>query len=340
MKLACIVLCVSVASVAPVNSAIPIDLFPDLTDAPQRLRFHDGRISQNKPEISPDLPAVPGQASPWYVVQWRRPELLSAGSLLAAGTSRRDDIFHVSRFDFQTPDEATQVSISGTGREALYRLYAKDGVLVDGGGSNLFLSSDALNGGVTLEKPITYSVALQITSAKISYLNSSAEASGAVLGGGFTGFRLQLRDEGAPRSEPVSVFVQLQHVSSRDRAADHLGCHSRQSSGSPQIVYSRTLQHDAFLPFSVTSKPTLFRFDVNEHVRDLIKNPVRCVSPLGKVSLFSWPAGARNFANWRLTSMFIGLEVQNQDQRSGGKIVGPQGTVELGLQISNLHVSN
>jgi hypothetical protein len=40
-----------------------------------------------------------------------------------------------------------------------------------------------------------------------------------------------------------------------------------------------------------------------------------------------------------LKSVYIGLETQNADRRPGAAVQGPQGNVELGLQLSNVHIT-
>lgn len=308
--------------------------FPDPGLHNPRLRFHTGAVVNNAPEISSILPQIENfDASEWYVTQWRRPSFIQPN--IMRPDPEVDPILGRSLYYFPSQDRKTYLKIFKN-KNYVYELYTQGGELSNFGGTNLFLSSNALSPEVTFEKFVDYSVDMKFSKARIQYNTPQAKQTGAVMSQLFTGFILQFTDKKDPKNLPTTLFMQLYHNNTSFPNSEYRGCYRHDSN--MEIVYGNVLPSDPRLDFKATSRaPTAMNFNINQYLCAMIRKGFNC-NDNGKQYKFDFPESAKDFRNWKITSMYVGLETQDTDLRRESKNNQPQGFVEAAVQISNLQV--
>lgn len=307
------------------------ELFPDpgLTDP--RLRFATGRVVANQPEVAAELPDIPGPVSGWVVGQWQHTHYLSSADLLKSPTIN-DSRFGRALYAFDTPFDESHLWIFRDHSSYIYELFERDGTLI-GGGANLFLSAGAVI-KAEMDKPIDYSLAVRMSKADARYWTATAESSGAVMAQVFTGFVLRFDDPNSRRK--INLFLQIPLSGSRPGPSRYRNCHA--NNDIVGVTANEGLGHEAPLAFQPDAgRLHAFRFRLNDYLCAVVTQPASCQNDGKTVPLASYP-GIRKLKNWRLQSMYVGLETQSQDLRPASPIHVPQGSVEAGLQLSGLHV--
>ncbi|MBC7740553.1 MAG: hypothetical protein H7061_00040 [Bdellovibrionaceae bacterium] len=318
---------------APVTGSQSVFPEPRLTNP--KLRFHTGGVRENRPEISPDLPNISGAASPWILTQWRRPQFILP--LNMQKDLAPDAVLGSATYYFPSEDKRSHLKIyKGKTAPYVYELFSQGGMLDQRGGTNVFLAADAV-GNVTFEKMIDYEVDLKFSIAKIKYDTLLAKRTGAVMSQLFTGLTLHYEDAGNPTQTPINLFMQIYHNNTSYPDQSYRGCYRH--GNIMEIVYGNILLNDPRLDFVSTNQPAKkMRFNVNQYLCDMITQGFSC-DDNGKKYKFDFPLAAKNFENWKITSMYIGLETQDTDLRSGAFTNKPQGNVESAVQISNLSMT-
>jgi len=309
------------------------DVVSLLGEKPERLRFHLGDVEAGRPKIDASLPNMPGDASSWYVAQWQHREYLHASDLLVDRTVEGDR--RRPAYVFGTPDRQTRLVIrrKPAGSGYVYNLLERGGHLTEGGGSNLFLAAPVISDTATFDRPVTLSIDTRVTAARVSYDVPTARADGAVLAMAFIGLGVMYRDPVDGRQQ--FVFMQIPLTASREptRAA---GVMCSLNQGKPQLLYSTAAGDRAkFLPFRPdTGGLHTLRHDVSALVAGMLAQPYPCGG-----RTFTWSTEERRLERWRLTGLYVGLEVQDTDDRKLAIRHDRQGTAELGLDIGRLSVT-
>ncbi len=311
-----------------------LSAFPDPGLQNPRLRFHTGAVVNNAPEISNTLPAIEHfQASDWYVTQWRRPSFIQPN--IMRPDAEVDPILGRSLYYFPSQDKKTYLKIYKN-KNYVYELYTQGGELSNFGGTNLFLSSNALTPEVTFEKNVDYFVDMKFNKARIQYDNTRAKQTGAVMSQLFTGFILQFNDPKNPKNLPATLFMQIYHNNTSFPNSEYRGCYRHDSN--MEIVYGNVLPNDPRLDFKASNKPAAnMKFNINQYLCSMIRKGFDC-NDNGRQYKFDFPESAKDFRNWKITSMYVGLETQDTDLRRESKNPQAQGFVEAAVQISNLQV--
>jgi hypothetical protein len=312
-------------------------VFPDPGLQNPKLRFHTGGTANGQPEIAPQLPDLPGEPSAWTIVQWKKHELLAPGRMRHDDAASPDPALGAPAVTFDTASGESQVRIFRRGGASpVFELRSAGGWLDDVGGSNLFLQARTLPPAATFDAAIDYDITLRLSAASAQAPNPLALRNGTVLAQVVSGFTLAFTDPDTRTTIPL--FLQIVHADSRGAAPDYRGCypHGRDL----EIVSSRILPGDPQLPFAAgTGAPFAARYNLNRYLCDVLARAFQCRRGDGGTSALEWPASARDFRNWRVTGMFIGLETHDTDRRSNSWNKTKQGEVAAAVQVSGLSVS-
>jgi len=318
------------AGAQAVQSVLPD---PGLTNP--KLRFGTGRTVNNRPEISPVAPAMPGAPSEWYIAQWKKTELLRPEAM-AQRPQASDPDLGPAVYAFDTPSDVSHLHIfqHRHPNRYVYELFARDGTLNPDGGTGLYMSAIAFP-GATFEHPMTLSFEAKIKDARFTYDTPDAQQRGIVFAHFFAGFSILFRDPDTRQIVPT--FMQIDFANSRERRTNYRGCSANRPH--EEIVYSRSLDGDRWLPMRATpGSLEELHYVLNRYLCDMIAKPFMCRPAEGSRYELKMPASARDFRNWELKSIYVGLETNNRDARPGAHSTDPQGSADLGVQISNLRV--
>jgi hypothetical protein len=322
---------------APAPAQSVQSVFPDPGLLNPKLRFHTGGTANGQSEIAPDLPEIPGEASAWVVVQWKKRDLLKPSRMRRNDVASADLALGAPAYTFGSASGESKVSIflrSGGG--PVFELRSTGGWLDDVGGSNLFLQTRAALPNATFDAALDYSVNLKLPAASAQAPNPLALRNGAVLAQVVSGFSIAFTDPDSKRTIPL--FLQIVHADSRGTAADYRGCYPH--GGGIEIVSSRILPGDPQLPFAAsTGAPLSARYNLNRYLCDVLARGFQCKRGDGSSFPLEFPVAARDFRNWRLTAMFVGLETHDTDLRRSAWIKSKQGDVTVALQVSGLGVT-
>ncbi len=316
------------------TAAGPASVFPDPGLHDPRFHFHLGQVAHHHPVISPILPAMPFPPSDWQVGQWSQSSYMQGDRMIENDPRTTDPLLGIARYGFVTPDAHSHLWIypASTPGSWVYELYEKDGIVKPGGGSNIFLGTNARAKDATFDCEIDYSVELKLSRAAVSYRTPTAKQTGAVLASIFTGFGIVFSDPVA--KEHQFLFLQIPISSSKDTT--HPGYYIfLPTKNRPNILYSAALHAgEATLPFQADPGPLHpFHYLLNRYVAQVVARPYKWNG-----RLVAWPAAAHDFKNWRLTGMYLGLETEAVDLRPKSITPDPQGSVEAALQVADLQV--
>lgn len=310
-------------------------VFPDPGLTRPKFRFHTGKVVNNAPELSAVLPDIPGEASGWYVAQWKKHDLLRPDSM-----SRDDDTYDDPRlgtplYTFDTSSHESQLKVFASPSGAkVYELVASGGELTEAGGSALFLAAKAARSDATFDQPIDLSMDMKLSEARVD-APLSAIQTGAVVAQVLSGFTLEFTEP--ETNSKMSVFLQMNHADSRGRFNEYRGC-SRHG-GKAQIVYSAMLNGEYRMPFVPNGGALVHAsYNLNRHLCRMLSQGFSCREPDGSTKPFAFPESTGDLHNWRLTSMYIGLETEDRDKRALAETHAKQGDIDVAFQISNLRV--
>ena len=329
MRLGCALVLLNAANCLAVKAQVQ-SVFPDLGLAAARLRFETGKVIDNLPQIFPGIPDIPGEASAWEVAQWNKHELLRPDDMRRNDPRYADRLLGVPLYTFDTADHELRLSIfvasNGT---AVYELAAADGSLTPIGGSNLLLAAKVSRPDLTFDRVINYALDLKLSTAVIR-ASPSAVRSGAVLVQTLSGFTVLFVSP--ETNETISVFLQIDHGSSQASEGDYRGCYP--DGNNQDIVFGYSAHGHYRMPFRPNPEtPVHATYNLNDVLCQMLKAPIICRFADGTTKPLQFPAAARSFKNWRLTSMYVGLETENRDVRPGAATNSIQGEVQVALQI-------
>ncbi len=296
---------------------------------------------------SPYLPAITGPLSGWTVTMWHRHEVLNARELIRNDRRLRDPRLGVPVYAFITPNHNSHLAIYRDHKTHrwVYELFEKDGQLLPNGGSNLFLSAKTGGRRFTMNHPMIYSLGAKISQAHIRYYQAGAEKSGAVLAQVFSGFILSVRS--SDPAHRITLFLQVPLADSRNGrfGAPYSGpggiCYQDCVSGKNGAVIIENIapRGGCPLPFRPQRGPLRhFHYRLNDFLRTVLTHPPMFRNAHGHWQRFRYTHQAKQLKNWTLNSMYVGLETENKDFRTGVTNHRPQGSVSVALQVANIRV--
>jgi len=310
------------------------EVFADPGFTNPKIRFNTGRTTNFAPEISPVVPNIPGSPSPWYVAQWNKQDLLRGDKMVTNDRAYSDARLGTPTYTFNTTDGESRLSIFVMPKGNVFELGAKGGSLSPVGGSDILLAANAARASATLDKLMIYSLDIKLSQASVR-APPAATQSGAVLVQVVSGFTVQFAD---PKSnEKISIFMQLNHAESRGRYDEYRACYPHDRVEEIVTNYSGNL--DYRLPFRPTRGPPVHAtYNLNQHLCRVIATPFICRYADGRTEPLKFSAAAHDFKNWRVASMYVGLETEDHDARATAPTHAQQGDVSVAVQLSDLHV--
>jgi hypothetical protein len=315
------------------------NVFPDPGLTNPRLRFHTGEPGPGGPVISPILPNISGAPSAWFVTQWyHEGPLLRPDAMTENDPLTRDPHLGVASYAFTAPDSHAHVWIyrDEPHHNFVFDLYERGGGWTSEGGTNLFLTAYVAAKDARLDAEVDYSFSAELTKASVAFNDPAAIGNGVVAAQIFSGFIFHIDESDS--NKPATVFLQIQFADSRNNPIDYHSCHY--DDRSVNILFSRNLPSDPWLPFSPdTGLLRPLNYVLNRYVCAFLSRPLHCIGPQGQQPDLAIVPAAADFKNWRLTSMYIGLETQDHDIRPTSANRSKQGSVEAGVQIADLRVT-
>ncbi len=292
-----------------------------------RLRFADGQVANNAPALFPGSPAIAGfQPSSWYVAQWKKTELMKPDVLFENAASATDPMLGVSRWAFPSTDNQSHVWIwEPVAGPRIFELYGEHGWLDAAGGSNVFLSINAIAEVYTsMELPTHLVMSAKIAHSSVTFTAPNADTDGSVLWQAFTGLIFQyVPPNAAPRTV---LFLQIAHADSRNQTGTYL------SYGGNAALYGGRLAGD---PSIYGDKPngalTPLDFDLNAYLCDAVGRSY----PMSGGGTFTFPVEAHDLHNWRFSSMYSGIETQDRLDTS---TAATRGSDLVAFQVSGIDV--
>lgn len=298
------------------------DLFTPLQQASRRLRFHAGDVGPDgQPLLLPKLPKMSGPESSWHLIQWQHPSYLMPDALKPTSRGSR-------RWQVETPDGHSAVRIERHGKEHAYALRQENGSVADGGGTNLFLATNVTAASTDFGMPVELRLTARLSEATISYDTPAAETTGAVQAMAFVGMGLMFQG-GDPATPDQFVFMQVPITVSRP-VPPGPGIVCSLSDGAPNLLYAPDA---GSIPFRPQADAWSRCYDLTGFVTTMLSEPYPCG---GK--LMQWHEAQKDPATWRLTGLYVGLELHNRDTRTGAASAAPQGQVAATLEIRELSV--
>jgi hypothetical protein len=323
--------------VLPAEAEEPANAFPGIGREVARIRFHTGRVENNQPQISPTLPEIPGPPSNWSLVQWAQPQVILPTTQKTDDPTTRDARFGLAKYAFTAPDGHSHLWIyqDPFSRHPVYELYERGGALTVAGGANVFLASDAPPGGISLDYELRYEMNAKLSKASV-HASLPAQKGGAVLAQVFAGFIIHFPEQDG--KEISTLFLQLPIARSIPSPNEYRFCTS--DKGHRNITFGALPKTDSYLPFAVDNGPLRqLQFNINSYICELISQPVTCTDSAGQKTSWSLPATVTGFQDWRILSMYVGLETEAQDLRPQSRTKDPEGRVEVALQLADLKVT-
>ena len=311
---------------ADTKAATRIDLVSPLAASSAQLRFHEGKIANNQPLMDPVLPAVPGPASNWALIQWNHTDYLNPASLRtyqAAG--------QLPYYESVAADLESMLFIRHDTTEAglVFTLWNSNGTVTTSGGRALYLSAGVLpNVDTGFNNDIVLALDARVSHASASYTFPTAKATGAVLAMAYTGLGLMFTDPSTRAQQFVFMQVGLTQSNASNVTSGYI------CSGSTVVLFAPPVPASAQLPFQSDGGPLHhLTFDVSAAVQAMVSKATPCIAGHA-----SWTPTMLNLANWHLAGAYVGSETENTDARPGAVTKLPQGTIALGLDLANLSI--
>jgi hypothetical protein len=311
-----------------------------------KLQFSTGLIADNKPQMSPVLPAIPGPVSGWKVTQFDKTDpagLITPQNMTQGGET--DPVLGTALYNFAPPDGHDHVAIfknPATGH-LVYELYESGGALGPGGGTDILLSATLAKPFPTFDHQLNFSMQAKIARADASYDNPAAISNGAVLAQVGMAFIIQFP---SPVSGvPSTLFLQISLAHSGRKAlaglpgtAPFVAACTLFKNGSLGVFTVGTLSGLTPLQFKTDNGPLQdISINLNDYINKLFGKPRAC-------SVKGGPAQTVAFNNIDLSkvvlkSAFIGPETEIADHRKTSAFLGPQGSIDMAIQVSNLTIT-
>ncbi|MFO0713153.1 MAG: hypothetical protein U0353_25075 [Sandaracinus sp.] len=313
----------------PDASLAPYSLLPEPGLRNPRLHFGDGTVTAGAPTLFPSTPAIEGfPDSPWYVAQWNKTEILSPEVFVLDAADTADPLYGRAAWAFPTPGNSSSLWIyrGPSPSELIFSLHGEHGWLSPGGGSNVFLSSNAIaDSATTMESRVSYGLRAQLEDAIVYYATPESMTNGHVIWLFFTGFVFHYVDPGDGARQ--SLFLQIAHGDSRGRSGRYLVA----SDG--MTLFGDVHAGDPYL--DATPAPatplTPMRFDLNAYLCDA----ATAEYPTPSGTTFRFPDAARELRNWRFESIYVGIETQD---RFGAATAEPEGAIAVTVRVADVDV--
>lgn len=314
------------SGIAASHAFAQTSLLPSMDN--MKIRFGNGAVAKNQPELFPELPAIPGQNSQWKLIQWGQSAIIPPRIAHASRMVASDPVLGRADYTFSSPDSHSHLWIfsHGPNGHPVYELYEKGGEVTAGGGSNLFLSANTVRPAPSLALHPVFSVMAKLSSAEISYDNSQALAGGAVRGNAFVGLVLQF-----PTARGIStLFMQLPFANSRHDARLVVMCAA--TKGGYRLLTGGNREDFTPLAFEPDfGSLHLIKYDLVSEWSAITATPFKCQGSETMPTLASIP-----LSSITIRGVYIGLETENMDDRLHSNAFGiTQGNVSVGLQLSN-----
>jgi hypothetical protein len=319
------------------------NLLPDL-DNP-KLKFTTGRVVNNKPEMSPVAPNLPGDSSQWEIAEFTPVQALSGDRMRQNDPATSDAVFGPASYAFDAPDSHAHVWIyrnKSTGH-LVYELFESGGSLGKGGGSDILLAANLNKPFPTMDHRLNFSMQSKISRADARYDNPQAMHNGAVLAQVGMAFILQFP---SPVNGAAStLFLQVSLAHSGEQAlqglpgkAPFIASCTLFGSGSLGLMTVGTLSGVTPLVFRTDTGPMHeISFSINDYLARLFATPISCASKgqgSQMVALASVP-----LSKVVLKHVYIGPETEIADHRKNSTNTAPQGQADMAIQVSDLRVT-
>ncbi len=335
-----------VLTVLAAGAARPVfaqtNLLPDM-DNP-KLQFTTGKVVNNKPEMSPVLPAIPGAPSDWKVAQFSPIELVGPESMTSHDPSASDTVFGPALYSFTAPDAHSHVRIfknSATGH-LVYELYESGGALGAGGGSDILLAAGVKKPFPTFAQHLEFSMQAKISRAYTSYDTPAAMRNGAVLAQVGMAFIIQLPSPVNGAASTLFLQISLAHSGPRAQqglpgAAPFMVECNLFKNGALGLYTVGTLSGKTPLVFAADDGPLHdISFNLNDYISKLLNTPLHCA---GKgVASQAVSLASVDPSSIVLKSVFVGPETEIANHLKNSTFTGPQGKAEMAIQVSNLKI--
>lgn len=281
--------------------------------------------------------------SNWYLTQWKKDAALMLSS------SRRDPILHngptvdsylgKSIHEINSPVGKYGVETSllifkdAANNSNVFEIIGRNGWLNNVGGSNVFLSSpveDQEHNSFDSEINLTFNGKLSKMKARYND-NSSETKNEVVVGQAFGAFTAYHKPTN------TSLFVQLSFGDTRGVNMLYKGCYMH--GPSVEIVYSHNLDNDFAKSADSESAPLKpKKYYLNKYLCNALKQDFKCPAT---VATPDFKGMSKNLNNWKITSLYTGVETQvAKASSSSQEVAGPaRGQVEMGMQYSNMRVT-
>jgi hypothetical protein len=200
------------------------------------------------------------------------------------------------------------------------------------------LTASPIVQNATFDALINYDLDAKLSEALISYNTPKAQAQAGVLGHVFTGFTLNMH--GVAGSPNYAVFLQVVQSAGRPEPSAFFSCKIAKNDRSITIGFGVTPSKSQWLSFAPDHGGLHhLHYVLNDYLCDMLSRTPHCQDTSGAQTDIPFPAGARNLRDWTLGGIYLGLETHNRDMRPEAKDHSAQGTVAIGFQIANLHVT-
>ena len=303
-----------------------LSLLPEALGNP-RLLFADGTVLNNAPALFPGAPAIAGfAASAWYVAQWKKTALMRPDVLFENAPSTADPLLGISRWAFPSTDNQSHVWIwEPAGGPRVFELYGEHGWLDAAGGSNVFLSVNAIDEASTsMELRTRLTMSAKVARSSVTYTAQGADTDGSVLWQAFTGLIFHfVPSGGGPRTV---LFLQIAHADAHNQTGTYL------SYGGNAALYGGRLPGDPSLFGDRPSQAlTALDFDLNAYLCDAVSRSY----PIAGGGSFSFPAEAHDLRTWRFKSLYSGIETQD---RLDSAAAAARGSDLVAFQVAGIDV--
>jgi hypothetical protein len=320
------------------------NLLPDM-DNP-KLQFSTGLIVDNKPQISPILPAIPGTPSGWKVSQFDKTDtvgLLTPQNMTVGGET--DPILGTALYGFAAQDGHDHVEIfknPATGH-LVYELYESGGALGAGGGTDILLSTSLTKPFPTFDHQLNFSMQAKISRADASYDNPAAISNGAVLAQ--VGMAFIISFPSPVNNVPSTLFLQISLAHSGRKALAGLPSNAPFTAsctlfknGSLGVFTVGTLSGVTPLQFKTDNGPLHdISINLNDYINKLFGKPRTCGVKGGPAQTVAF--NTIDLSKVVLRNAFIGPETEIADHRKTSTFLGPQGSIDMAIQVSNLTIT-
>jgi len=335
---------------------VAVDLLPDPGMHNPVLQFGNGGVANNEGTVFPgtsptSVNGVGYTDYGWWVTQWGKystdnppiPYYLTPTSYVQNDPSTLDPNFGVAPLIFYSENDPSISHVALYQDNVLnnwvYELWAQDGVLTAGGGTDLFLANNPGTGYPTLDlgsavldSDVRLTFSTKVKSRILEYDNQAAETNGSVLAQYFVGFSLWYTDPAT--GIPYGQFLQIPLANTWESTATDEICMGVGANNVPEVEWSGVQPGNEFLSSTPsTGGLQTMEFDVNQNICSLVQAVYNCAGVGGGTNV-GFPPAAFDLKNWQVVGFYMGLETENELASD----TAPEGHAGMGVQIEDLHL--